>query len=226
MKWAVLIFAACFTAQAHDIITTPITFDREIARIVYAHCASCHHDGGAAFSLMTYKAARPWAEDIKEEALARQMPPWGAVSGFGDFRNDKALTPEDMELIVSWVDGGVPEGDPKTLPPAPKFDNLYSAKPPAGQIVIHGDFKLPRALTLDGLWPEKMPGPISGKDSIQITATRPDGSIQPLLWLYEFKPEFAHAFLFREPVRLPAGTVIRGVPAGGSLALLKPGAVR
>lgn len=221
MRWIFFVLGACVAVQAHDIITTPITFDREISRIIYSHCASCHHDGGSAFSLMTYKIARPWAEAIKEEVLARRMPPWGAVNGFGNFRNDQALTPEDMELVVSWVDGGVPEGDEKTLPPAPKFDNLYSGKPPAGQIVINGDFKLPRALKLDGLWPEKMPG----KTSIQITATRPDGSIEPLLWLYEFKPEFGHAFLFREPLDLPAGTVIHGVPAGGTLVLLKPGAV-
>ena len=48
------------------------------------------------------------------------MPPWGAVKGFGDFRNDVALTPEQIELIVSWVSGGAPEGDAKDLPPPPK----------------------------------------------------------------------------------------------------------
>ena len=59
---------------------------------------------------MTYAEARPWAVAIKEEVLERRMPPWGAVKGFGDFRNDKALTPEQLELIISWVGGGVPEG--------------------------------------------------------------------------------------------------------------------
>ncbi len=107
---------------AHDIITTAITWDREISRIVYERCASCHHEGGRAFSLMTYAAARPWAVAIKEEVLERKMPPWGAVKGFGDFRNDKALTPEQLELIISWVGGGVPEGEAKDLAPDPKFD--------------------------------------------------------------------------------------------------------
>ena len=76
---------------------------------------------------MTYAAARPWAVAIKEEVLERRMPPWGAVKGFGDFRNDKALTPEQLELIVSWVGGGVPEGEAKDLPPDPKFDQPATA---------------------------------------------------------------------------------------------------
>ena len=45
--------------SAHDVITTPITFSREISRLFYKRCASCHHDGGSAFSLMTYEQARP-----------------------------------------------------------------------------------------------------------------------------------------------------------------------
>jgi hypothetical protein len=89
-------------APGHDIITTSITWDRDISRIVNERCASCHHSGGIAFSLMSYAKGRPWAEAIKEEVLARRMPPWGAVKGFGDFRNDQALSSEQLERIVSW----------------------------------------------------------------------------------------------------------------------------
>src|SRR5438105_11797568 len=93
------VFLSGIKSPAHDVITTKITFDREIARIVYARCASCHRPGGTAFSLMTYDDARPWAKAIQEEVLERRMPPWGAVKGFGDFRNDQALTPEQIEVI-------------------------------------------------------------------------------------------------------------------------------
>src|SRR5277367_7087348 len=124
--------------QAHDIITTPITFDREILRIIYSRCASCHRDGGSAFSLTTYAQARPWAVAIKEEVLTRRMPPWGAVKGFGDFRDDQALTPEQLELIISWVGGGVPEGEAKDLAPDPKFDQAAQQVPSHGVIAISG----------------------------------------------------------------------------------------
>ena len=50
---------------AHDVITTPITFSREISRLLYSRCASCHRQGGSAFSLLTYPEARPWAQRSK-----------------------------------------------------------------------------------------------------------------------------------------------------------------
>jgi hypothetical protein len=206
-------------AYGHDIITTPITFDREISRIVYTHCASCHHEGGAAFSLMTYKDARPWAVAIKEEVLARRMPPWGAVKGFGDFRNDQALTPEQLELIVSWTDGGVPEGEEKDLLPAPpKFEPAAPTLPPKNELTIHGDFALRTPLKLDGLWPQSVPD----KANFQIVATLPDGSVQPLLWIQDYRTQWGHPFLFRTPLDLPKGTLIQGIPAGASVVLMKP----
>jgi len=210
----------CAQAWAHDIITTPITFDREILRIVDARCASCHHPGGPAFSLMTYKDARPWAEAIKEEVLARRMPPWGAVKGFGDFRNDQALTEEQLELIVSWADGGVPEGEDKDVPPAPKLDAAGPEAPPKGSVTVSGDFTVKSDFKLDGLWPQKVPD----KASFQITAQLPDGSLQPLLWIQEYKQQWGHPFLLRETMDLPKGTVIRGVPKDATVTLLPPGA--
>src|SRR4051812_30441087 len=65
--------------QGHDPITTNLTWSKEISRVLYEHCASCHRDGGRAFSLMTYEAARPWAKAIRDEVLNRRMPPWDAV---------------------------------------------------------------------------------------------------------------------------------------------------
>jgi len=219
MKRCLLLFSACLLAQGHDIITTSITFTRDISRIVNNHCASCHHPGGTAFSLMTYSDARPWAVAIKEEILRRRMPPWGAIKGFGEFRNDTALTPEEMERIVSWTDGGVPEGEPKDMPPPPKSLEPETYRHLKGELSANGDsaeFPLTRALKLDGLWPEKIPE----KGSFQITAQLPDGTIQPLLWLQDYKMQFGHPFLFRTPVNLPARTVIRGIPPGAKIALL------
>ena len=208
-------------APAHDVITTPITWSREISRIVYARCAGCHRDGARAFSLMTYKDARPWAVAIREEALRRTMPPWGAIKGFGDFRNDQGLTPEEMELIVSWTEGGVPEGEPGDLPAPPKLDGPGFATPALpdsmpGEIIASGDLQLTRAFTLGGLAPRQVPP----KASFQIVAELPDGSIQPLLWLQNYKPEFAHPFILRTDLALPARSIIRGIPEGATVALL------
>jgi len=203
-------------APGHDVITTKITFDREIIRIVYARCASCHREGGSAFSLMIYDDARPWAKAMQEEVLEQRMPPWGAVKGFGEFRDDQALTPEQIELIADWVEGGAPEGEPKDLPKPPVFTPPSAAAHGPAQQVLSGDFKLLQPLKLAGIQPEK----VAANVSFQITAELPDGSIQPLLWLQPFKPAYSHPFWFRTPLSLPRGTVIRGVPPMTTVSLL------
>ena len=203
-------------ASGHDIITTKITFDREIVRIVNARCAVCHREGGSAFSLTTYDQARPWAKAIQEEVLERRMPPWGAVKGFGEFRDDQALTPEQIELVGDWVEGGSPEGEPKDLPEAPKWTAPPASPHGSAKLAVSGDYKLPQTLDLAGILPRKVePG-----TSFRMIAELPDGSIQPLLWLETFKPAFAHPFWFRVPLPLPAGTVIQGVPPGAVVELL------
>jgi mono/diheme cytochrome c family protein len=211
-----LLFALAGLSPGHDVITTKVTFNREIVRLFNAHCISCHRDGGAAFSLATYKRARPWAKAIGEEVLHRRMPPWGAVKGFGDFRNDQGLTAEQLELIVDWEEGGAPEGEEKDLPAAPKLSPATALAHRAGEIAVSGDLKLTAPIKLDGLWP----GTVRDGDSFQVTAELPDGSVEPLLWLLEFKKSYDHPFLLRRPLELPAGTMIRGVPPGETIALL------
>ena len=211
-----LILGISLITEGHDVITTRITWNREISRTVLARCASCHHEGGAAFSLMTYAEARPWAVAIKEEVLSRRMPPWGAVKGFGDFRNDQALSAEQLELITQWVDGGVPEGNPQEQLTETKVPETPLAGSFESGIAVSGDFTLGGAFLLDGLWPER----VSDNQSVQITAELPNGSIEPLLWLYEYKTEHAHPFLLRTPLNLPVGTVIRGVPADSKIILI------
>jgi mono/diheme cytochrome c family protein len=212
---------ASVAAQAHDVITTKVTFDREIIRLLNAHCISCHREGGMAFSLTTYSEARPWAKAIGEEVLTRRMPPWGAVKGFGDFRNDQGLTAEQLELIVDWEEGGAPEGDEKDIPAAPKFPAVSAPERPTNEIVVSGDFKLKKSMILGGLWPVMVPDDAR----FQITAELPDGSIESLLWLQNYKKQFGHPFLLRTPLELPTGTMIRGIPSGSSVALLPESSV-
>ena len=203
-------------AMGHDVITTKITWNREILRIIYARCASRHRPGGSAFSLMKYDEGRPWAKAIQEEVLERRMPPWGAVKGFGDFRSDQGLTAEQLELIVDWEEGGAPEGEEKDLPDKPKIAQFPGADTQGREIAVSGDWTVRTAFELDGLMPKVVPDGAS----FQITAEMPDGSVEPLLWLMSYKKQFGHPFLLRRPLRLPAGTVIRGVPNDATIALL------
>ena len=161
---------------------------------------------------MTYADARPWAVAIKEEVLSRRMPPWGAIKGFGEFRNEQALTPEQQELIVSWVEGGVPEGNAKDINPQLKPTKLPPANArAAGATVATADMTLAKPLPNRRHPSAKMCRPDNPFRSSQNVRTE---RLSPCFWLYEYSAAFAHPFLFKEPLNLPAGTVIRGVPAG------------
>jgi len=216
--------------RAHDPITTQITWNREISRIVFNRCASCHHDGGSStISLMTYQAARPWAKAMKEEVLERRMPPFAAVKGFGEVRDEGALTQEELHLIADWVEGGAPEGDdPKLLPKIPDFSAAapsVTAKSsgssalgkPAPQLIADGTLTLKEPVTLIGA----RAGTMAEGASIQAVTEKPDGSIEPLIWIYDYQPKFDQAYYFEKPLTLPAGSKIDIYPAnGGTLALL------
>jgi hypothetical protein len=204
------------TAYAHDVITTKVTFDREIVRLFNAHCLSCHRSGGQAFSLATYEAARPWAKAIGEEVLRRRMPPWGAVKGFGDFRDDQGLTPEQLELIVDWEEGGAPEGEPKDIPQTSEQPTEQAFGHPGDEVKISGDARLSRPVLLGALWPAQIPEGAS----FQVTAELPDGRVYPLLWLKDYKAKFNHPFVLRTSLLFPAGTWIRGVPQSVSMGLI------
>jgi hypothetical protein len=207
---------------AHDVITTPITFSREISRLLYSRCAECHRQGGSAFSLLTYADARPWAKAIKDEVLERRMPPWGAVKGFGEFQDDRGLTQEQLELIADWVEGGAPEGDPQYLPKMyqPKASDLEArslAGPAPDGIPVDGELTLKTAVTVAGVRAKDVP---EGASFMAI-AERPDGTIEPLLWIYDYKPRFDHPYWYSAPLRFPEGARIEIAPRGaGGIALL------
>ena len=200
---------------AHDFGTNPPTWNREVSRLVYDRCASCHRPNGTSFSLMTYPDVQPRAVAIRDAVLSRRMPPWGAVKGFGDFRNDQALTAEQIELITDWIQDDTPKGNnPRMLPPLPKFPDAPVAQVPTDHIRVADTLTLKTPLVLDGLLPER------AADGTQIVAVRPNGRVEPLLWLYEYDDRHQHPFLLRKPLTLEAGTIIRGVKPPDSVLLL------
>jgi hypothetical protein len=116
---------------SHKPITTSVLFKNEIAQIFQRKCFQCHSDNNLGVSLTTYTDARPWARAIREEILDRKMPPWTAVPGYGHFSNDISLNAREMEIILSWTDGGAPSGvlkadestPPVHVPTAPAWDH-------------------------------------------------------------------------------------------------------
>jgi hypothetical protein len=124
------------------------TFNKEVAPILFQHCANCHRPGeiGSAVTLVSYETARPWAESIKQQVLQRQMPPWPAdPNASAKFRNDPRLRQQEIDTLVAWVNAGAPKGNDADLPPLPSFPQGWlHAKGLAPDLVIPlREFHLP-----------------------------------------------------------------------------------
>jgi hypothetical protein len=188
-------------AFAHDPITTNLTWSKEISRIVYQRCAGCHRPGGRAMSLLTYEEARPWAKAIRDEVLNRRMPPWDAVKGVGEFRDDPSLTQPEMDLLVGWIEGGAPAGDSVYLPPVPRTEGSVPVPAPRREgIALRDALTLAAPMTLAAITPS---GPV------EVVAVLPDLSIRRLLWIQTFRPEWNRTYVLRTALRLPKGTKLK-----------------
>lgn len=118
-------------------LASEVTFNHDVAPILYSHCVSCHHPNDIApMSLLTYKDARPWAAAIKEAVVTRKMPPWKADPHYGHWSNDARLSQAEIDTLVSWVNGAKIEGNPKDLPAQPVFSSGWKAGQPDAIIAI------------------------------------------------------------------------------------------
>jgi tetratricopeptide (TPR) repeat protein/mono/diheme cytochrome c family protein len=99
-----------------------VTFNKHIAPLVFANCASCHRPGEAGpFSLLTFRDVRSRARQIASVTQQRVMPPWPPEPGKGRFAGERRLTEAEIALIQRWVETGGAEGDPADLPATPRF---------------------------------------------------------------------------------------------------------
>ena len=108
----VVVFAA--VGLSHETLTTTVLFDREIVRILDKHCVMCHAENGPSFPLVTYEQTWLQKRPIRADVIARHMPPWAAVSGYGQFVNENSLT-----LTAASEDGPMRS----TKPPEPSGES-------------------------------------------------------------------------------------------------------
>jgi Flp pilus assembly protein TadD len=97
-----------------------VTFNKDIAPIVFANCATCHRPGEVApFSLLTYADAARHADKMARETRERHMPPWLPEPGAFPILGERRLRDEQIDLIQRWARAGAPEGNAADLPKAP-----------------------------------------------------------------------------------------------------------
>lgn len=199
---AMALVVTLVTASAHDPITTRVTWNGEVGRIVRARCVSCHSDGGRGpMPLTSYREARPWATAIKEEVLTRRMPKWHAARGYGAFSNDPSLSPFEIALIAAWADGGAPEGAAAETAVKPGDEQARQARVPPGarEIPFMCEGTLPEG-TLLAVRPALATGASTG-----LAVVLPD-RVEVLVWIRDFDPDFTTTYWLRAPIALPPGS--------------------
>lgn len=98
-----------------------VTFNRDVAPIIFKNCSECHHPGEAApFSLLSYQDVMKKGKMIAKVTSSRLMPPWKAEPASFAYRDDRRLANHDIEVLRAWVDAGMPEGN-GPAPELPKF---------------------------------------------------------------------------------------------------------
>jgi tetratricopeptide (TPR) repeat protein len=153
--------AACSrtTTQAEKTAARAVTFNGDIAPILFDNCASCHRpidDGrlravrfgaqaaaqpsdspedpicvaGAPFSVLDYDSVRRNARAIASAVQRRAMPPWLPEPGYGAFASERRLRDDQIALIAKWVESGAPEGNPANAPKPPTFSGGWQLGTP------------------------------------------------------------------------------------------------
>lgn len=119
-----------------------LTFTKDIAPILFTHCASCHRPGEAApFSLLSYMDVKKRAKQIAEITGKHAMPPWKADS-HGEFEGETRLTRDQIGMIRQWVVETSPEGDIADLPEMPEFTPGWKLGPPDAELMPDRSYSL------------------------------------------------------------------------------------
>jgi len=122
----------------------PVTYHREVARLLQANCVECHRAGGVApFGLETYAHARgrrAMIELVVEDGI---MPPWFAAEGTGPWCNDRRLSESDRAAVLAWIANGTPEGDPADAPLAYAYPDGWRIGEPDLVLQMVQPFQVP-----------------------------------------------------------------------------------
>lgn len=121
-----------------------VTFNRDVAPILYRSCAPCHRPGEAGpFPLLSYADAKSHARQIAAVTRGRFMPPWLPDPGPLKFSDELRLSEDEISRIQAWVDQGAVEGRPADARLPPHFVEGWQLGKPDLIITAAKPFSLP-----------------------------------------------------------------------------------
>ena len=119
---ALALLAGCQRAPERDATSAAspgrlVTFNKDIAPILFENCATCHRPidstpqanadpicvGGAPFPLLDYASVQPRARQIAEATRTRAMPPWLPEAGHGEFAGTRRLRDDQRTAAILLI---------------------------------------------------------------------------------------------------------------------------
>jgi Tfp pilus assembly protein PilF len=150
-----------------------VTYNRDIAPIIFHSCSTCHRPGEAApFSLLSYSDVKKHAQQIGDVTHSRSMPPWLPEPQKLKFADELRLADAEINLIQRWVEQGAVEGAPADLPAPPKFVEGWRLGEPDLVLTATKPLTLPPSGT-DTYWNFIFPVPIQETRWVKAVEIRP-----------------------------------------------------
>lgn len=116
-------------AAAPKTVSTHLTYNHDISRILQSNCVTCHRqDGIGPFSLETYADVIEHAGMIKKQVDRGAMPPWFAAKSSPQdhtWLNDRSLSDADKTDLLAWLNSDRPTGSAADAPVPRHFNNEW-----------------------------------------------------------------------------------------------------
>ena len=131
------------------------------------------------------------------EGAAVQLPARGTLTVEIGYRSQYEEGSGAGELGLYFADKAA------ALPPGMSVSSAAVAVAPGKKSErIRRELTVKNAVEARALWPSLG----AGAKSFEVTAIRSDGTVEPMLWLNNYRAEWPTSYVLKEPVSLPAGT--------------------
>ncbi len=108
-----------------------LTFNQDIAPIIFEQCSPCHRPRGTApFPLLSYFDVKRRAQQIAQVTESRYMPPWLPEPSEHQFIGERRLHQSEIQSIKRWIQQGAIEGDRDALPQTPSWPSGWQLGTP------------------------------------------------------------------------------------------------
>jgi hypothetical protein len=110
-----------------------VSYSKDIVPILQDNCVGCHHDGGIGpWSMSSHNMILGWSKMMREVVMTRRMPPGQIDPHVGrPIQDMTALSTEEKQMLVHWIDEGAPiDGDEDPLAAMTFEDPRYTLGEP------------------------------------------------------------------------------------------------